>query len=143
MTQLVPETMTDVRELSEARCRELLEVATVGRLGFVSAAGIQIIPLSYRASQGVLYIKTRPGSAIDQLGEGGREVALEVDYFAGDFGTAWSVLMHGRLETLDATGNHLVDGLRLPVASWMSGELRNLRFVPRTYTGRVLTRTAA
>lgn len=143
MTQLTPDkTVADVEKLSDVRCRELLEVATVGRLGFVSAAGVQIIPLSYRASEGVLYISTRPGSAIDQLGEAGFEVALEVDYFAPDFGFAWSVLMHGRLETLDAAGNRLVQRLRLPITSWMSGHLRNLRFVPRTYTGRTITRTA-
>jgi uncharacterized protein len=137
-----PETVADVQELSASRCRELLEVATVGRLGFVSAGGVQVVPVSYRASEGVLYLRTRPGGEVDQLGEAGREVAFEVDYFAPDFSRAWSVLMQGRLETLDEAAADLVDQLRLPVMPWTGGRQRDLRFVPSTFTGRAITHTA-
>jgi nitroimidazol reductase NimA-like FMN-containing flavoprotein (pyridoxamine 5'-phosphate oxidase superfamily) len=139
MTALAPEeTTADVRVLSPERCRELLEVATVGRLGFVSAGGMQIIPLSYRASAGVLYLRTRPGSEVDQLGEAGRGVTFEVDYFAADFTSAWSVLMQGRLETLEPHAV-AVQRLRLPVMPWTSGLLRDLRFVPSSFSGRAIT----
>ncbi len=134
--------LTEARELSVSRCRELLEVATVGRLGFVTAGGVQIVPLSYRSSDDVLYLSTRSGSLIDQLGETGSEVAFEVDYHGPSFGVAWSVLMHGRLSTLDAADTKLVDELRLPIVSWATGHLRHLKFVPRAYTGRTITRTA-
>jgi nitroimidazol reductase NimA-like FMN-containing flavoprotein (pyridoxamine 5'-phosphate oxidase superfamily) len=141
MTPLAPEdTVADVRELTPLRCRELLEVATVGRIGYVSTAGLQIIPLSYRVSEGVLYLRTRPGSQVDQLAETGSTVAFEVDYHAPDSGAAWSVLMQGRLETLDPAASHLVDGLRLPAHPRPGrGCSRDLRFVPSTLTGRAIT----
>jgi nitroimidazol reductase NimA-like FMN-containing flavoprotein (pyridoxamine 5'-phosphate oxidase superfamily) len=145
MTLLTPDdAATDVRELSELRCRELLEVATVGRIGFVSAGLVEIIPVSFRAVAGVIHLRTRPGSQVNQLAEAGRAVAFEVDYHAPDLGLAWSVLMQGRLETVDAAARRPVDGRRLRVHSWVGDSAsRELPFVPRTYAGRSVTRTAA
>jgi len=86
----------------------------------------------------VLYLRTRPGSEVDQLGEAGRGVTFEVDYFAADFTSAWSVLMQGRLETLEPHAV-AVQRLRLPVMPWTSGLLRDLRFVPSSFSGRAIT----
>ena len=135
---------TSVSELSEAQCRDLLGAATVARVGFVSTAGLQIIPLSFRYSEGVLYLRTRPGSQLDQLAEAGRAVAFEVDYHGADFVLAWSVLMQGELEQLDAVGRRLMDDLRLPVTAWPGDDCtRRLRFVPRSYTGRMVVPPSA
>jgi nitroimidazol reductase NimA-like FMN-containing flavoprotein (pyridoxamine 5'-phosphate oxidase superfamily) len=126
-----------VSELSETQCRELLEVATVARVGFVSPEGLQIIPLSCRFRDGVLYLRTRPDSQLDQLAEAGRPVAFEVDYHGADFGLAWSVLMQGHVEQLDASGRRLMDNLPVRVRPWPGDDCtRGLRFIPRTYTGR-------
>jgi nitroimidazol reductase NimA-like FMN-containing flavoprotein (pyridoxamine 5'-phosphate oxidase superfamily) len=126
-----------VSELSEVQCRELLSVATVARIGFVSPDGLQIIPLSCRFSDGALYLRTRPGSQLDQLAEAGRSVTFEVDYHGPDFGLAWSVLMQGHLERLDAAGRRLMADLPVAVRPWPGEDCtRGLRFLPRSYTGR-------
>lgn len=131
---------TSVSELSEVQCRELLAVATVARVGFVSPAGLQIIPLSCRYSDDVLYLRTRPGSQLDQLAEAGSTVAFEVDYHGADFVLAWSVLMQGHLEQLDGASRHLMDNLPVSVQTWPGdGCTRGLRFVARTYTGRMVS----
>jgi hypothetical protein len=134
-----PTWSASVSELSDVQCRELLVVATVARVGFVSAAGMQIIPLSFRYSDGVLYLRTRPGSQLDQLAEAGRSVAFEVDYHGADFALAWSVLMQGELEQLDGAGRDLMRDLRVPVQAWPGRDCtRGLRFVPRSFTGRLV-----
>jgi nitroimidazol reductase NimA-like FMN-containing flavoprotein (pyridoxamine 5'-phosphate oxidase superfamily) len=43
-----PDKVSDIRTLPEVECFELLAVAVVGRVGFVSPAGFQIIPMNYR-----------------------------------------------------------------------------------------------
>ncbi|GAB2577749.1 pyridoxamine 5'-phosphate oxidase family protein [Microlunatus antarcticus] len=144
MSALAPaEIDADVRELSAERCRELLELATVGRLGYVSSGGVQIVPLSYRAAGGVLYLRTRPGSLVDQLAEGGREVAFQVDSFTPGAGLAWSVLMQGRVQTLDAADLALVHDLQRAAMPWTGGHLRDLRFVPSSFSGRTITHVDA
>ena len=47
-----PETVSHLRTLPESECFELLAVANVGRVGFQSPSGVQIIPLSYRLGTG-------------------------------------------------------------------------------------------
>jgi Pyridoxamine 5'-phosphate oxidase len=94
-----------VRTLPDTECFQLLAVATVGRVGFVSPAGVQIIPVNYRlGADHQLFMKTAPGSALAQLAEVDAPVAFEVDYHADDFRIAWSVLMNGTMSNLDEEG---------------------------------------
>jgi nitroimidazol reductase NimA-like FMN-containing flavoprotein (pyridoxamine 5'-phosphate oxidase superfamily) len=61
-------------------------VSTVGRVGFVSPAGLQIIPVNYRLGAGHrLFFKTAPRGALAQLSERDAQVAFEVDFHAADF----------------------------------------------------------
>ena len=92
------------RTLPEVECFELLAVAVVGRIGFVSLAGLQILPVNYRLGAGHrLFFKTAPRGALAQLAGAEAEVAFEVDYHAADFQIAWSVLMNGTISgRLDA-----------------------------------------
>ena len=85
--------------LREVECFELLAVEVVGRIGFVSSAGIQILPVNYRLGAGHrLFFKTAPRGALAQLAETEAQVAFEVDYHAADFQIAWSVLMNGTIQ---------------------------------------------
>ena len=60
-----PGTVSYIRTMPENECFELLAVAIVGRVGFVSPAGLQIIPMNYRlGSDHQLFMKTAPGSAL-------------------------------------------------------------------------------
>jgi nitroimidazol reductase NimA-like FMN-containing flavoprotein (pyridoxamine 5'-phosphate oxidase superfamily) len=128
-----------VQELSENGCRERLAAATVGRVGYVSPHGLQIIPLNYRLAGSTLMLATTPGSSFAQLGEMGASVAFEVDYHGHDFDVAWSVLMHGTVRQLDAAGRQRLAELRPPLLSWL-GETAtlHLEFVPQRFSGRVL-----
>ena len=93
-----PPTASYSRTLREVECFELLAVGVVGRIGFVSLAGLQILPVNYRLGAGHrLFFKTAPGGALAQLAEAEAHVAFEVDYHAADFQIAWSVLMNGIL----------------------------------------------
>ena len=63
-----PDTASYIRTLPEAECLELLAVANVGRVGFVSPTGLQIIPMNYRlGADHQLFMKTAPSSALAQL----------------------------------------------------------------------------
>ena len=131
-----------MRPLTDAECIDLLQVATVGRIGFVSPAGLQIIPVSYRAGEGPrLFFKTAPDGILAQLGEIGNEVAFEVDYHASGIPVAWSVLMHGEIHPLDEQARTAYERLRLPPEPW-PGPDRSLvlQFVPRDISGRGLHR---
>jgi nitroimidazol reductase NimA-like FMN-containing flavoprotein (pyridoxamine 5'-phosphate oxidase superfamily) len=128
-----PETVSYVRTLPEAECFELLAIANVGRVGFSSPSGVQIIPLNYRlGADHQLFMKIPPGSA----------VAFEVDYHANDFQIAWSVLMNGTISRLDEAATAAYEELRRPPVPWAgSASSLPVRFVPRTVSGRGLHRT--
>ena len=138
-----PDAVSYLRTLPETECFELLAVATVGRVGFVAAAGVQIIPVNYRlGAEHQLFMKTAPGSALAQLAEVDAPVAFEVDYHANDFRIAWSVLMNGTISYLDEAARTAYEALRRPPVPW-PGPASSLpvRFLPRTVSGRGLQRT--
>lgn len=138
-----PPTDSYVRTLPETECFELLAVATVGRIGFVSPTGLQIFPVDYRIGAGHrLFFKTAPRGALAQLAEMDAQVAFEVDYHAADFRIAWSVLMNGTVNLLDAAATEAYADLRLPPIPW-PGPASSLLvyFAPRTVSGRSLLRT--
>jgi nitroimidazol reductase NimA-like FMN-containing flavoprotein (pyridoxamine 5'-phosphate oxidase superfamily) len=132
------------RTLPEAECFELLAVGTVGRIGFVSPAGVQIIPVNYRlGADHRLFVKTAPHGALAQLAELDAQVAFEVDYHAADFRIAWSVLMNGTISRLDAAATRAYADLRLPPIPWPGPSSSLLVcFAPRTVSGRSLLRTS-
>jgi nitroimidazol reductase NimA-like FMN-containing flavoprotein (pyridoxamine 5'-phosphate oxidase superfamily) len=133
-----PETVSYVRTLPESECFELLAVANVGRVGFQSPSGVQIIPLNYRlGADHQLFMKTAPGSAVAQLAEVDAPIAFEVD-----FQIAWSVLMNGTISLLDAAATAAYEELRRPPVAWAgSASSLPVRFVPQTVSGRGLHRT--
>lgn len=137
-------TSSYVRTLPEAECFELLAVSTVGRVGFVSSAGVQIFPVNYRLGAGHrLFFKTAPRGALAQLAQSDAQVAFEVDYHAADFRIAWSVLMNGMISRLDGAATAAYADLRLPPVPW-PGPASSLvvQFMPRTLSGRSLLRTS-
>jgi nitroimidazol reductase NimA-like FMN-containing flavoprotein (pyridoxamine 5'-phosphate oxidase superfamily) len=128
-----------VRELTPAQCLDRLTGGTVGRVGYVTAQGVQIIPVNYRVAGSTLMLSTTPRSSLAQLAEMGREVAFEVDYYGRDLALAWSVLMQGTLRELDAAGRERLADLRRPVQPYVGDAASlHLEFVPKTFSGRVL-----
>jgi uncharacterized protein len=137
-----PPASSYLRTLRESDCYELLAVAVVGRIGFVSAAGVQILPVNFRLGPGHrLFMKTSPQGTVARLVQIDAPVAFEVDHHAGDFGIAWSVLMNGTLSFLDAEASAAYAQLRLPPVPWPGLDSTvTIQFVPGTITGRGLHR---
>jgi nitroimidazol reductase NimA-like FMN-containing flavoprotein (pyridoxamine 5'-phosphate oxidase superfamily) len=130
-----------MRTLSGEECYELLAVAAVGRIGFGSPAGIEIIPVNYRSAGDRMLFRTVPGGRLAQLADVDGHVAFEVDYHASDFVIAWSVLMHGEVSTLDPEGEVLLSNLRHPLLAWPGADhTLALQFVPHDISGRSLMR---
>jgi uncharacterized protein len=131
-----------LRTLPESECYELLAVAIVGRIGFVSPDGVQIIPVNFRLGPGhQLFMKTSPAGTVAKLAQVDASVAFEVDHHASDFGIAWSVLMNGTLSLLDADATAAYAELRLPPVPWPGlASTVTVQFVPQTISGRGLHR---
>jgi nitroimidazol reductase NimA-like FMN-containing flavoprotein (pyridoxamine 5'-phosphate oxidase superfamily) len=129
--------------LTDAECVERLFGASVGRVAFVTPSGLQVIPVSVRATGTSLMLDTSPGSSLSQLAEMGREVALEVDDTLASSGQAWSVLMHGPIVKLDPQGRQRRDAMSQQVEAW-PGETctEALEFTPRSYCGRLVQHPA-
>jgi len=128
-----------IRQLTEEECRDRLATATVGRVGYVTPQGLQILPVSYRSAGPTLMLRTMPRSSLAQLGEMGRPVTFEVDDHDPDFELAWSVMMHGSLRELNEDGIQRLGELDPPVEPW-PGDVAShpLEFVPHEFAGRVL-----
>ena len=137
-----PTASSYLRILPESECYELLAVATVGRIGFMSSAGVQIFPVDFRLGRGHrLFLKTAPHGTVAELAEIGDSVAFEVDHHASDFGIAWSVLMNGTLSFLDAEASAAYAELRLQPVPWPGlASTVTVQFVPETISGRGLHR---
>ena len=134
---------TTMQKLDPAQCLERLGAATVGRVGYVSPRGLQIVPVNYRLAGSTLMLATMPGSSLAQLGEMGGHVAFEVDYHGQNFEVAWSVLMHGTVRQLDDAGRQRLADLRRPLLSWLGESATlHLEFVPEDFSGRVLQNRA-
>ena len=131
-----------MRVLPESECYSLLAVAIVGRVGFVSPAGVQILPIDYRlGTDHRLFMNTSPDGQIAQLAQAAAPVAFEVDYHGADFVLAWSVLMNGTLRFLDAEAAEAYANLRLPPVPWPGfADAVTLQFIPETVSGRGLHR---
>jgi nitroimidazol reductase NimA-like FMN-containing flavoprotein (pyridoxamine 5'-phosphate oxidase superfamily) len=137
-----PPTSANVRALPESECYDLLAVAVVGRIGFVSADGVQIIPVNFRLGPGHrIFLKTSPGGTVAKLARVEASVAFEVDHHSAGSGVAWSVLMNGTLSFLDDEASAAYAELRMPPSPWPGlTDTVSLQFVPRTISGRGLHR---
>lgn len=80
--------------LDEAECRLLLATRSFGRVGWNSASGVQILPVSYGLVDDLIVFRTAPGSPLAQLVRP-VEVSFQVDDLDVETSTGWSVLVHG------------------------------------------------
>jgi nitroimidazol reductase NimA-like FMN-containing flavoprotein (pyridoxamine 5'-phosphate oxidase superfamily) len=132
------------RSLTDAECVERLFGASVGRVAFVTPRGLQVIPVSVRATGTSLMLDTTPQSSLSQLAEMGSEVTLEVDETLTSSGEAWSVLMRGPIVKLDPQGRRRREAMSQQVEAW-PGEActQALEFTPRSYSGRLVQHPVA
>ena len=133
--------MTDLEVLSSDKCWRHLARRVVGRVGFDLGHGPRIHPVNYRLDGRTIVLRTTDGTELARFVElfgAGSLMAFEVDEIDYEWHEGWSVLVEGRVETVDDP-----DALhRLHAAwprPWASGA-RNLmvRVTPVAVTGRQL-----
>ena len=133
--------MTDLEVLSSDKCWRHLARRVVGRVGFDLGHGPRIHPVNYRLDGRTIVLRTTDGTELARFVElfgAGSLMAFEVDEIDYEWHEGWSVLVEGRVETVDDP-----DELhRLHAAwprPWASGA-RNLmvRVTPVAVTGRQL-----
>jgi len=93
------------RDLDASEAAELLARNHVGRIAYSFHNVIDIEPIGYIYADGVIYMRTQPGSKLETLAHA-PWVAFEVDEVRGPFD--WqSVVARGTVYVLDNTGSQL------------------------------------
>lgn len=133
-----------IRLLSQTQCLELLAVAAIARVGYVSNDGVEIIPVGYRLASGPrLFMMTQPWGILGQLAERGARCSVEVDHHGDTVGAGWSVLMRGTLSRLDHDGSATYDELDRALVAWPGyPDAKPVQFVPSSYSGRSVVRSS-
>lgn len=115
-------------------CRHLVRGHSVGRVGWVSATGLQVLPVSYVFATDRIFFTTDPGSVMGELA-GPIPVAFEVDDIDLATATGWSVLVQG------VAAAHVGDipGDRLP-QPWAPGKRTlTVAITPSAYSCRAVS----
>src|SRR6185295_17822250 len=129
---------SEFRAISPARCQELLESQSVGRVAWQAADGPQILPVTYAWHQGMIIFRTSPYGVLSELIRP-TAVALEVDELDQVNRRGWSVVVQGRAQGV-AEPDQLVRMWTVgSVVPWAAG-VRNvfIQITPHKVTGRVV-----
>lgn len=121
--------------LTRAECRRLLSPGGIGRISFMTDAGLTILPVNYAMAAGSIVLRTATDSVLAAHAED--PVAFEAGHVDEALGQAWSVLVQGRARRL-----HRPDELEIllrecDLGPWPAAE-RDLyvMVVPEQVTGR-------
>jgi nitroimidazol reductase NimA-like FMN-containing flavoprotein (pyridoxamine 5'-phosphate oxidase superfamily) len=129
----------EFRAITPARCEELLQSQSVGRIAWQAADGLQILPVTYAWHEGTIIFRTSPYGVLSELVRP-TDVALEIDELDQDSRRGWSVVVQGRAQGV-AEPDQLVRMWTVGgVVPWAAG-VRNvfIQVAPRRVSGRVVT----
>jgi nitroimidazol reductase NimA-like FMN-containing flavoprotein (pyridoxamine 5'-phosphate oxidase superfamily) len=129
----------EFRAITQARCEELLQSQSVGRIAWQAADGLQILPVTYAWHEGTIIFRTSPYGVLSELVRP-TDVALEIDELDQDSRRGWSVVVQGRAQGV-AEPDQLVRMWTVGgVVPWAAG-VRNvfIQVAPRRVSGRVVT----
>lgn len=130
---LAPGTMV---ELTPTECWSLLREQSVGRLAVIHEDRPDIFPVNFVVDHGTVVFRTGSGTLFES--SAGRPVAFEVDGYAVEDATAWSVVVRGTAREL-VDVDEIVDILQLPLLPWHAApKPRLVRIEPDSVTGRRL-----
>jgi uncharacterized protein len=124
--------------ISPARCQQLLESQSIGRVAWQAADGPQILPVTYACHDGTIIFRTSPYGVLSELVRP-TDVALEIDELHQESRRGWSVVVQGRAQGV-AEPDQLVRMWTVGgVVPWASG-IRNvfIQIIPHRITGRAL-----
>lgn len=117
-------------------CLDLLAAVSVGRVGFVAAGEVLVLPVNFVMDGQDVVFRTASGSKMAGA-EDGTAVAFEADNYDDITESGWSVLVNGRFEVIEdeaEIGRLSQLGLRV----WASALDRPywIRIRPISVTGR-------
>jgi nitroimidazol reductase NimA-like FMN-containing flavoprotein (pyridoxamine 5'-phosphate oxidase superfamily) len=129
------EAASRLRTLDPAECLRLLEPGGVGRVGFLAAEGIVIVPVNFVLAGKCVVFRTAPDTLLAVYAHG--QVSFEVDQVNEELREGWSVLVHGHAHTItdEREIRHLEEGT--PLTPWAGGA-RDVfvRITPAQISGR-------
>lgn len=129
------ETAPDVELLPLDACWALLRAAEVGRLAVLVDGCSEIFPVTFVVDAATVVFRTAPGTKVAGA-LAGPPVAFEVDGLDRRRGSAWSVVLKGRVRRIVGT-EELLGTLGLPLAPLHAGpKPLFLRLEPDQVTGR-------
>ena len=124
-----------VERLVQAECYRLLAPRGIGRIAFVTASGLTVLPVNYAVTDGTIVIRTGGGSMIAAHGDG--PVSFEADHFDLELGQGWSVLVRGDAHRVLQPGELQAPARRLRPAAMARRRARPVRQDrPGQLTGR-------
>jgi len=83
-----------LRTLGPAECFELLEPGGIGRVGFIAAAGIMMLPVNFAVAGKTIVFRTARDTLLALYADA--PVSFQVDRLDEALHEGWSVLVHGR-----------------------------------------------
>lgn len=85
--------MSEVEEIAEEECLEILDRHSLGRIAIVVRAQPQIFPVNFAMSGRIIVFRTAPGTKLFHAPEA--RVAFEIDDYNPPTGVGWSVMVQG------------------------------------------------
>jgi len=85
--------VTQLAELPEAECLQLLERRNLGRIALVVDGQPRIFPVNYSMNGRIIAFRTGAGDILAHAPDS--KVAFEIDDFDASRGTGWSVMIEG------------------------------------------------
>jgi nitroimidazol reductase NimA-like FMN-containing flavoprotein (pyridoxamine 5'-phosphate oxidase superfamily) len=131
-----PETPSaDTEILDDAGCWRLLGAGGIGRLAISTESGVDIFPINYLTSSGVVFFRSAPGTKIIELTRDPR-VAFEAD--GQTFLARWSVVVRGNVRRLASDDEIQGSGIS-QLAAWQPGDKLNyFEIRPDVVSGRFI-----
>ena len=124
-------------EIGPARCVELLQTQTTGRVAWQTADKLELLPVSYVWYEDSVIFRTSPHGPLSELSQP-TDVGFQIDELDQQHHQGWSVVVHGQAQSVVRPA----DVVRLWAVSgvpWAAG-MRNLliRITPTQVTGRLV-----
>jgi nitroimidazol reductase NimA-like FMN-containing flavoprotein (pyridoxamine 5'-phosphate oxidase superfamily) len=130
-----------IEELDKAECLRLISPGGVGRIGYTSRGGIEVLPVNYTIIDGAIVFRTAEHGPLDEdlrTGIEGAEyrVAFQIDEIDQAGLLVWSVLVNGPVHHVSEAERAAVTAVG-GVDSWAPGDQELfVRIVPARVTGR-------
>jgi uncharacterized protein len=127
---------SELEEIPEAQCLEILAVHALGRIAFVAQGQQEIFPVNYGLRGDTVVMRTAPGTKLSHAP--GSQVAFEIDDYDYDKGVGLSVVVHGTAYDVTDSGDDFSWAARgADVTSLAPGaKVHRLAIKPSAISGR-------